>query len=60
MSINNPFSKPAQKKQAPTKKVVEKDNNYHYNNPLNNNSVRIMKSEIYANTQHNLSNDKII
>ena len=28
--------------------------------PLNNNSVRIMKSEMYVNTQHNLSNDKII
>ena len=25
MSINNPFSKPAQKKQAPTTKVVQKD-----------------------------------
>ena len=36
------------------------NNNYHYNNPLNNNSVRLMKSEMYTNTQHNLSNDKIM
>ena len=36
------------------------NNNYHYNNPLNSNSVRLMKSEMYTNTQHNLSNDKII
>ena len=32
--------------------------NTNHNNPLNN--VRIMKSDIYVNNQHNLSNDKII
>ena len=36
------------------------NSNNYLNNPLNNNSVRIMKSEMYVNTQHNLSNDKII
>jgi len=34
--------------------------NTNHNNPLNINNIRIMKSDIYVNNQHNLSNDKII